>query len=281
MRIYAIGDSFTAGEELLDFTLKGFPGYKTIEEVDNPRYNDYKIAWLKQKAILKWNQYNRTWKEWILLERSWAWPALLEQLDSRLEVENNSYPGASITGMAHRAVSDILLAKHQGRPFDKVFIQITSANRFEMYDSTLKNRDFIMDGSLTHGHWATKESLKGMHTVMLKYQSDLDFVIKYLYTLSSLKAAIVGLTGAEPILVASQFHWVTDLFTLINEDKELKDHPNLRSMIEYINIPDIKLIMNDIHVENKFLYNPCRHYEQRTHYEFAKAVYDMYIKNEL
>jgi len=275
MNIYVNGDSFTAGAELTDWVLPGFPGYGTTGHRDGfwevPKETK---AWYRTKHYVAIKHFGSI-ENRETTEKNLAWPAELGKLDPTLFVYNGSAAGASMTGITHRTVADLLTFKAKDIAFDQVFIQLTGCHRFEIYDSTMIQKKFIIDkpfGWIDTLPGRTQQELGKCYIAQYKNE---DLAIKFLYNLCTLKQAVKGLTGHNPIILSS-----LSLFTtgVINPLKNNPD-PLIQLLLKESGILDIlpEYCMEIVHRDNNFLYCPGMHFEHRTHQAYAKIIYNKYI----
>jgi hypothetical protein len=274
MNIYCNGDSFTAGEELLDHQFIGWPGYKTSGSI---HVKDTDYQWLAVRKRIGSTIFGSVD---LLLEKEKekSWAGQLNNLDNNISVINGALGGSSITGIANRTIID--LTKQQDKKFDFIFIQLTSPNRIGFYDSTLAEKYFMIEHPLGH---LEKFSLI-QQEITKKYiecYSDKEFSIQYLYAMINLKYAIKGLTGINPIFLLSHKVWKDYILRPLLEDEKLINHEVIKTLInnsDILNITD-EDIMEDVQIKNNFLHTPLLHFESRCHKEFAKIIYNKYIRD--
>ena len=275
MNIYVNGDSYTAGSELTDWLLPGFPGYSTT---GSP------IAKEVTKEVKEWNshkydvaiKYFGSIENYFKAERDLAWPAELHRLDPNLFVYNGGKNGASITGIAHRTIADLLMNKAQGIAFDRVFIQLTSCNRFEIYDADMPQQKFIIDKAVGWVDTLPKKTQRELGNCYAAQYTDADYAIKFLYNLCTLKQAVKGLAGQEPIILSSLFFFTNNVITPLKDNTD----PLIQTLLKESGILDIAAedCMMNVHKDNIFLYLPISHFEHRTHRAYANIIYNKYIK---
>jgi hypothetical protein len=275
MNIYVNGDSFSAGEELADIDLPGFPGYKTETSNFIKDLSDNEMKWSERKWMVGQNYYG-TYENYVNAGKALAWPAALLKMDSNLFVKNSSKSSASMTGIANRTIADLLEYQSQGINFDRVFIQLTGCHRFEFYDSTDSQNKFVVDKTLGWVHTLRTETQRQLGKSYIAQYKDKDYAIKFLYALCTLKYAIKGLTGVDPIFLSSLVLFTKNVISPLVESENLTIKLLLKES-GMLSIPD-ELYMETVHTQNNFLYMPINHFEYRTHLEYAKIIYDRYIK---
>jgi hypothetical protein len=272
MNIYCNGDSFTAGEELLDHLFVGWPGYRTTGSI---WVKDTDYRWLEVRKKIGISVFGSI-EQFLKTQKEVSWAGQLNKIDKDISVINGSVGGASIIGIANRTIAD--LAKYKDKKFDLIFIQLTGPNRIEFYNSDLVENYFMKEHPIGHLE-KFSEIQREIAKKYVESYSDKEFSIKYLYTMISLKYAIKGLTGKEPIFLLSQKVWKDYILDSLLNDNTLVDHEVIKTLINDSGILDISNdnIMETVQIKNNFLYTPLLHFEPRCHEEFAKVIYDKYI----
>lgn len=275
MNIYVNGDSYAAGTELADPVLLGFPGYN---HTGSPISTEVSKE-IKEWTNMKWqvgSSYYGGIDNYIKAEKSLAWPAELSKLDPNLFVNNGSKNGASMTGITHRTIADLLTYRAQGVTFDRVFIQLTSCHRFEIYDVNAPQQKFIVDKSVGWIDTLPNKTQRDLGECYVAQYKDADYAVKFLYNLCTLKQAVKGLTGTDPIILSSLFFFTNNVIDPLKHNT----NPLIQTLLTESGILDIDpaLCMLSVHRDNNFLYLPVSHFEHRTHIAYAKIIYDKYIK---
>jgi hypothetical protein len=276
INVYTNGDSFTAGAELADGILPGVLPLKSgpymcgIYELSTKEKK-----WAHDRYLAGIKFYGSI-ENFETAEKSLAWPAELSKINSKIQVQNGSKGGASMVGIAHRTISDLMLSNTAGIHFDFIFIQLTNTWRIEIYDAKKSHNKFIHDTPLSWVNSFETESKRNLGNSYIKQYTTLDFAIKFLYNLCSLKYAIKGLTGVSPIfLSASSFFTDNAIDPII----DIKD-PIIKNLLTESGILEIpkECCMSTIHNLNNFDFTSGGHYEHRTHQAYARIIYDRYIK---
>jgi hypothetical protein len=275
MNIYVNGDSYTAGSELTDWVLPGFPGYNSVGSPIVKEVTKEAKEWHAHRYEVA-IKYFGSIENYFKAERNLAWPAELHRLDPNLFVYNGGKNGASITGIAHRTIADLLMNKAQGIAFDRVFIQLTSCNRFEIYDVNIPQQKFIVDKQVGWIDTLPEKTQRELGKSYVAQYKDADYAIKFLYNLCTLKQAVKGLTGQEPIILSSLFFFTNNVITPLKDNT----NPLIQTLLKESGILDIadEDCMMTVHKDNNFLYLPVSHFEHRTHQAYAKIIYNKYIK---
>ena len=277
INVYTNGDSFTAGTELADGVLPGAPPLK-LNRTHACRFNnltDEEKKW-SQNRYAAGIRFYRTIENFENAETSLAWPAELSKINSKIQVQNGAKSGASMIGIAHRTMSDLMLSKTAGINFDFVFIQLTSPARIEIYDATKLHNKFIYDRPLSWVELFDTESKRNLGNSYIKQYTPIDFAVKFLYNLCTLKYAIKGLTGVSPIFLSATSYFTDDVVIPILNIK----NSILQNLLKESGILDIptECCMSTIHDLNLFSFTSGGHFEQRSHQAYARVIYDMYIK---
>jgi hypothetical protein len=272
MNIYCNGDSFTAGEELLDHQFIGWPGYRSTGSI-LVKDTDHRWGAVRRKigsTIFGSIEY------YLEKQKEQSWAGQLNKINNSISVINGAIGGSSITGIANRTIVD--LTKHRDKKFDFIFIQLTSPNRLGFYNSTLPETYFMKEHPIGHIDKFPPLEQEIAKKYILCY-SDKEFAIQYLYTVVGLKHAVYGLTGQYPIFLSSHKIWKDYITSPLLKDQTLYNNEIIKILIEesgILNILDSD-IMEDVQTKNNFLHTPGLHFEPRCHEEFAKVIYNKYI----
>jgi hypothetical protein len=219
MLIYANGDSFTSGVSLCDHIIPGYPGEFTAEEKNNTRKketiefdrvkNEYTNMYVENNKLLIGDEditffkntdvgLVRLYGNHDLLEHRYTYLAELEKLDKSIKTINGAIAGASIAGICHRTILDLLELKSKNIKVDRVIIQLTSTGRYELFK--LNHKHFLYDRPIGHFNDYSSEELS--KAVALSYDNA-NLLIKYMYHLSTLKETVQSITGKLPIIIDS------------------------------------------------------------------------------
>ena len=273
MNIYCNGDSLTAGSEILDDRLPNFPGYHLsgshlVDNVDK--------KWTKQR-IIEGTKFYGSAEAYFQAQRDHAWPAQLKNIDTSLTIYNGAIDGASIVGIANRTILDLTANKNV--TYDKIFIQLTGPYRFEFYNLASVHRKYMRESTMGWANIHENIYEKDIMLSYMKYYKDDEYSIKYLYTLVNLRYAIKGITGIEPIFLCGTKIWKDQICQIAHTNSIINSEIIIQLLREsgIENVIDDDIIEN-IMTKNNFYYMPGKHYELRCHIEFAKSIYERYIK---
>ncbi len=216
--IYCNGDSFTAGVNLCDYIFPGYLGYFTQTELSKLQKKIRKFESRKLYYQEKYVEYNKilegstdlTFYDNLadglaklsgchtFLEKKHTYLSEMERLDPTISTINNAVPGASMGGICNRTILDLLSLRDKGIKVERVIIQLTSLSRYEIYDS---NHNRLMYDRPIGRFLNQKDNAIG-NAVGLKYTNH-DYVIKFLYHLTSIKETVISITGKPPIIIDS------------------------------------------------------------------------------
>jgi hypothetical protein len=218
MLIYANGDSFTAGASLSDHIIPGYPGEFTREELVTRKKEIDKFDRTKGIHAEKYVEYNKvlagdynlTFSDgpstgWVkfdgvqgMLDKSYTYISELEKLDNSIKTINGAVAGASMAGICHRTVLDLLDLKSKNVKVDQVVIQLTSTGRYEVF--TLNHKHFLFDRPV--GYFNNPSTQAISNAMVVAYDND-TLLIKYMYHLTTLKEIVQSITGKFPIIIDS------------------------------------------------------------------------------
>lgn len=274
MNIYCNGDSYTSGQEILDYQFPDFPGYSPNGS-HLAVHADHRWAKIRvQKGI----EFFGSYKNFISKEAEYSWPGQLKKINQNINVINSGLAGSSITGIANRTLVDLL--NYKDKKFDFIFIQLTGPLRIEFYNSTLINNHFMREKAMGWIDLLPDQLEKDIAYGYLKYYKDSDFSIKYLYALINLKHAVKGITGIEPVFLMGMKIWKDQIITPLLANDILKKNTHVQLMLANSGILDIaeENIMETTQIKNNFLFTPIKHFELKCHEEYAKIIYNKYLK---
>ena len=219
MLIYCNGDSFTAGVGAADHIFPNFPGGFTDAEVKAAgrpitNFKSIKEQYYKSKFFTHDHLFGRrdtleffdapagglvtVQGNHNVFEKQYTYSKELELLDNSIQTINAARPGASMAGIAHRTIIDLLTLKAQGKKVDLVVIQLTSFSRYEIFDCNYAQ--LINDRPM--GNFDHDNETKISNAVLLKYTNN-DLIVKYLYELSMIGETVRSITGRNPLIIDS------------------------------------------------------------------------------
>ena len=267
MLIYVNGDSFTAGVELQDYVIPGWPGAVSSDFDSSKIYAEW------SKIQYKWRE-NYGFREFIEEEKKHAWPARLKKFNNNISIINSSVGGSSIAAIIYRTVKDLEEIKLQNKQVDCVFIQLTSAKRVEFV--RLNEPYYIKSSTIFDAINTTDKNdilLKEISKDMLTHYTDEHWCIKYIYDLLILKNCVHGLSGVYPIFLTS----------VASEDSLRFIQETSKESLQVMEMS--KLLQLNVDPQNKpmhFFANgqklPGGHYTANTHEIYAMEIYNNYIQ---
>lgn len=305
MIVYVNGDSFAAGSELVDFVIPGWPGFLSKKQkVDNQSFlKKYETirhnylqkyintsAFRKFKLPLAFHESKLPNTEQLIdlitfKEREAAWPNLLAEFKTDLNVVNNAHGGAGIAGICHRSIVDISRMAKEGNVPDLVIIQLTSTIRQEIY--SINNDSFMYEMPLTEDAEFFRNEHRDLAKAVIKTYEPIHYLFKYLHVLICLNESIKSITGKYPILVDSVFldgiRSDIDIFQQHIEEKELGFviKNDFRALVEFSRIQLVDTnTMYSISQDVEISECPLGHLSPEVHKQFAKYIYETYIEGK-
>ena len=258
--IYVNGDSYTAGEELGDYTLPGWPG---THKLTGSSFSNINTKWMRDrvKLIPDFHSYSK-------IQKKLSWAGQLE--NENLTVINGSKSGASMTGIAMRTMYDLLKLQQEGQIPDIVLIQLTSFDRIEVF--TTEDPDYgFLDSPLAHFS-LTNPNIQNLARQYIATYSDSDLVVKFLYGLITLQNTVLGITGKHPVLLSTPLSSHSTNIVCDNERDDLIEMSMIKKLDEF-NLPMV-------HFQSMSgCIMPGSHSDMLTHSLFAEEIYNKYIKN--
>lgn len=275
-KVYCCGDSFAAGTELLDYRLPSWPGYKTTGTLYVTREDKNWSSARHREGVVYFGsdaQYRDAQKEA-------SWCGELSRLDNNITVINGSRDGISIAGIANRTLADLLSIYAGGDTVDTVFIQLTSASRLEIYNSTMATTHFMSER--TFG-WIDTYTIPSEYTLAkatVQHYRARENSIKYLYNMCMIKNAVKGITGKYPVFLASYSDFIKGVIDPILAIPELASNNIINELLVNSGIQNIPAddIMETIHLRNNCRYTPISHFEGKTHQLYAAHIYEEYLR---
>jgi hypothetical protein len=274
MKICTIGDSFTAGDEISDFMLPGFPGY-----VINGEWTRDHIEWNKTKlhVCARVDEDLRNKHNLFREENRWS-SIMAKELSATVECLSSN--GKSI----YNYVTELIEYLDAGNNPDLVVIQLTSFDRYQLYcnidtSHPMYNRhgyfQFMLGMDREFAKNIYPSSLIKIMDNMLILQSTEDTLCAYLNVIKELQCIVKLKTGKNLIIVDSDFK------KSINEVVENSSNEKLHKLMKIINL-DNMLSMQDIFNEATNTHrNPGNHYCANTHKLFGAQLADLINKGVL
>jgi hypothetical protein len=244
--IYVNGDSFTAGTDIVDHTLPGYPAEQSLHDLvenHNPQrsidYHNWRYNLLNKNPDTVYIQE---------LEKQRRWSSKLSSIIGK-PIINNSYAGSDNFSIFTRTCSDVEKLRQKGYTVSKIIIQLTGFMRYSYIRNIETSSDDAFRLDLTHmKQMELAEGFFFRHVMPIQMGSDRitpqenEFLKRSLYeeliyddqsnsskfignllNLKLYKDAVTGATGIEPIIVDSMFiktylHWTGSSEYLKNKD---------------------------------------------------------------
>ena len=253
--IYIIGDSFSAGAELIDHTFASYNKFKPTN------LNEY-VKWFSSKEHITEIEYLGTNYNKSYGERFRAWPAKLGALTNS-EVINAAFGGSNPMMWRSVILKDFIDFEKYGRKMDVAIIQFTDFSRvslinFENGRLFYKN---IGGYSMEYG----SEDEKRYYKARLMLQDSVGFFYTFLLDLASIKMTLNHFGVKTVKFVMSHIPALPE----INEYAKINDIKILLDFLE-INFDTITTMYHDNAIRL-----PGGHYTEETHELFAQKIKDL------
>lgn len=300
--IYVIGDSFANGDEIGDFLLPNWTGYKTK---NNPLNDDKKnklyhiqVGELLKNDIILREKIN----DFVNQNR---WPTLLGKYLNK-PVINKAYSGKSIYNMSTVLVQDMLKIIGNNQKIDLIIVQLTSLHRFQLpglgitdVDSSVfkkENMEFLQLNpgvnsrnsirSDTNNIDKNLDYTSNIKKYMYLLLGDQNFFYGYLHQLLNMQLIAKMITGKNLVILRSVFDFSKEINFVehIIKNKLLE----FNALIEVYNLLDFKTkhymfpSMSDIVTDNSDSCLQTRgfHLCYNTHKMFAAKIADMLVEKK-
>lgn len=253
--IYIIGDSFTAGAELIDHTFASYNKFKPTN------LNEY-VKWSSSKEHMAEIEYLGTNYNKSYGERFRAWPAKLGALTNS-EVINAAFGGSSPEMWRSIILKEFIDFKKYDRKMDIAIIQFTNFNRVSL--PSFKNGILIHNNMSGYSMEYGSEDEKRYYKARLMIQNDPGFFYTFLLDLASIKMTLNHFGVKTVKFVMSQ-------------------SPALQEINEYAKINDIKILLDFLEINfdtittmyhDNAIRLPGGHYTEETHELFAQKIKDL------
>lgn len=247
--IYVIGDSFSAGAELIDHT---FPSYNKY----NPKNLKEYVNWISSKEYNDelrsfGNGYNKSFGEKLR-----AWPTKLGEF-TKSEVINASFGGSNPMMWRSVVLQNFIDFEKYDRKIDIAIIQLTEYNRVSLYHLIDNHIAYKNMGiySVEHGTPEEKQYFKAR----MMLQDDVGFFYTFLLELASIKI-IMQKFGVDKI------EFVVSNLLSVEQINEYAKVNEVKVLLEFLEI-DFNNILTLQHPEMIRL--PGGHYTEESHTLFA------------
>jgi len=259
MIIYCNGDSFTAGTELGDDILPGYPGTMDFTSTAEQRasFEKWKRSTHDPSRLGPTRDANRFLIEKLEKERSW--PNKLSKL-ANTEVVNNAEGGSSMDRIARTTVCDLLRLKETSNDITAI-IGTTSELRFEV------GNKLFWQSILVSSH-VTKD-IEPLVRFKVEYETDYHAFVNYFKNIIYIQD-FCRANGFKLYFVSPNYIYPN--FKLLQKNQDLFD------MVKYADLK-YELILQE--VAEKINYNaltPTLHHSEAVHEEVAKILYEKLIK---
>lgn len=207
--IYVIGDSFTWGDELSDFIVPNWPGFKNTVIAGSP----IETEWMQNRYSYLINSPEEVQKEHELLRLNNRWSSILQK-KLNVEVVNSGLPGKSTAGMVTSAVRDLTRIVNENKKISLVIVQLTSISRYQIpcisdeYDHSL----WYQNGYMQVNPWLVdynKHTLSEKLYKFNEYKTSIDLdpesVYEFMNNIAKLQLIAKLATTKKLVIVDSTF----------------------------------------------------------------------------
>jgi hypothetical protein len=297
--VYVNGDSFTAGSDLGDYLIPGYPDEYSLDDfmcgTISKSMNDYSL-WRED-----YFNVNAETDFLIRTEQANKWSSKLAEIIDK-PVINKAYPGSDNFSIFARTCNDVEKLKLSGYKVTNIIIQVTGFMRYsyvrsaefsshKIFEIDVKSLDRLELGDgffLRHlipvqigsSRITEKESefLKKSFYEEIIYEgqpSDANLISKLL-NLKMYKDAVYGATGIEPIIVDSLFMLSYLKFTKTEKYLENKDS-YVSKLFRNIFSDNITTMFNIPDFNAKSI-TGGGHFTSKVHEKFAALLAERYFK---
>ena len=273
MIIYANGDSFTAGQGIYDYLM--FPDdYPKNNRMGDTYDNKLSSNWNEKRHQLI--QKHNCLEELSENNRKRAYPAHFGKLLGATKVINGATPGSSIFGIYYRTVYDITEIIKKGQKIDLILIGLTSPERLYYFNK---------EPNSSHASWihnVTPKLNARRKTKHSKYfeeywtsHADDEIFVNFLYQCLAIKTFVKSATGKNPMFLnTSTSFWKS------REVMYENNLPMLNHIWEVLNFDIIAGQKPFYHIGRENLITACGHYEEKSHFQYAKYIEELLLTNE-
>jgi hypothetical protein len=253
--IYVMGDSFSAGAELDDFTFKTYQNF-------NPKNSEEYHKWVSSKeyqAELK----SRIGYDKFDAEYARSWPTKLQSI-TNTTVINKSF-GSSGPGMWRgKILLDFLDFAKSNVTIDVAIIQITDYNRTCLYNSssgTIIHYTNLGGYNLSFGSAAEKLFLKARAMI----QDDAGDFFNFLLDLANIKMTLLC-NGVKTIKIVGS---CTNIMHIVNQNNYASKINEIDSLLNFLEIDFSKMLYLNKNAEVRL---PGGHFNELAHERFALEI---------
>jgi hypothetical protein len=267
MFLYTNGDSFTAGSELADDILPGWPGYMRDCDPGSDAYRKNlqwkRNVWQNEQNIDLINKSEN-------LGRTMAWPAALAKL-FRCQHLNSGEGGSSFDRIARTTISDLINLKRQHTDIVAV-LSTTDIFRCELPSTTSSYFWEPFDCKVMP---ESRGPEYREYLMMVKFKIKNETVFHRLWNFYYHALQIKNFCLQNNI----RLYWVETFTNGLYPEADENNHPYIKPLKEEVNIIPIVSMSDvahqDYYGDNK--YCPTGHFRKEIHDLFARKIYKQII----
>jgi len=251
-KIYVIGDSFSAGAELEDFTFKTYQKFnpKTVKEylswIDSKEHQD------ELKSRIGYNKFDA--------EYTRAWPTKLASMTNSTII-NKSFGGSGSGMWRGKVALDFLDFAKSNITIDVAIIQITDYNRTCLYNRSSDNIIYYINLGGFHEIYGTpKEKMFLKFRAMI--QDDAGDFFNFLLDLANIKMTFLY-NGVKTIKIVGSCH---NNIKIINDNNYASHINEISSILDFLDTDFDKIPHMSKHTKSRL---PGGHFDELTHAKFA------------
>jgi hypothetical protein len=247
--IYVIGDSFTWGDELSDFIVPGWPGFKDTV-ISGSRAE---IDWMENRYSYLVNSPEEVQKEHELLRLNNRWSSILQK-KLNVEVVNSGLPGKSTAGMVTSAVRDLTRIVNENKKVSLIVVQLTSISRYQIpcinddyeYSPWYQNGYMQVNPALgDYNKRALSEKLYKFNEYKTSIDRDTELVYEFMNNIAKLQLIAKLATNKKLVIVDSTFRDSNSgVITIANNEVLTKQHTSAGNL--YFNLLSETNIVNEM-----------------------------------
>jgi len=253
--IYTIGDSFTAGAELIDHT---FVSYQKL----NPKNLNEYLYWCDSKEFKNemkafGNNYNKMYGE-----KTRAWPAKLGKL-CNAEVVNAAFGGSNPMMWRGVVLKDFIEFQKYDRKIDIGIVQITEFSRVSLCQLD-EDQTIIYNNMGPYTLEYGNEYEKQYYKARMMLQDEFGFFFTFLLELAAIKCIMLSF-GVKTV------KFVMSIYPDLAKINRLTEINDIKRLIDFLEL-DFKNITSMQPEDEKSFRLPGGHFKEEVHELFAHKI---------
>jgi hypothetical protein len=257
--IYVIGDSFSAGAELDDFTFQTYQKF-------NPKNSEEYVKWISSEEY-KNELKLRIGYDKFDAELARSWPTKLASMTNSTVI-NKSFGGSGPGMWRARVALDFLDFNKSNITIDVAIIQITDYNRVCLFNQSAKNSiNYINLGGYHQSFGLPKEKLFLKSRAII--QDDMGDCFNFLLDLANIKMTLLY-NGVNTIKIVGSYPTISDTARINNYTKNIGE---INSLLNFLEIDFDKMLYLSKHTSTRL---PGGHYDESAHTRFALEIKEIF-----